>query len=238
MKTKLYSLMLACASLPLFSQVGINTANPSATLDVNGTLKVRDTPAATALPGYQILAVNQGTTQVFSVDPSLLSAAAGTNTSVYSAKKTSGISLLSVGVLGDFKPINFLSTERTIGSGALFNDATSVYTIPSDGVYAIAYSFRYGTGLQASLLAGGSGVGIGITRTRGAGAGVTTLIDSRSFTGVNLVVAALTISDTYVNGIYSFQAGDRIAFGIIEPGITLSLLGTSVASFYIYKVSN
>lgn len=238
MKAKFYSLILVCITLPLFSQVGINTPSPTATLDVNGTLKVRDTPAATALPGYQVLALNQGTTQVFSMDPALLTAASGTNTSLYSAKKTSGISLLSVGVLGDFKPINFLSTERTIGSAALFNDNDSVYTIPSDGVYAIAYSFRYGTGLQASLLAGGSGVGIGITRTRGAGAGVTTLIDSRSFTGVNLLVASLTISDTYINGIYSFQAGDRIAFGMIEPGITLSLLGTSAASFYIYKVSN
>lgn len=236
MKTKLYSLMLACATLPLFSQVGINTATPSATLDVNGTLKVRDTPAATALPGYQVLAINQGSTQVYSVDPALLIAASGTNTTVYSAKKSTGISLLSVGILGDFKPVNFLAAERTIGSAALFNDATSAYTIPSDGIYAVSYSFRFGTGLQASLLSGGTG--IGITRTRGAGAGVTTLIDSRLFSGVNLLVASLTISDSHINALYSFQAGDRVNFGFIDPGISLTLLSTSTTSFSIYKISN
>jgi hypothetical protein len=54
MKTKIYSLLLACAALPLFSQVGINTSTPTATLDVNGTLKVRDTPVAASVSGYQI----------------------------------------------------------------------------------------------------------------------------------------------------------------------------------------
>ncbi|GEJ47261.1 MULTISPECIES: hypothetical protein [unclassified Chryseobacterium] len=236
MKTKLYSLLLACATLPLFSQVGINTPTPSATLDVNGNTKIRTTPAAPALSGYQVLGINTGSSEVSSIDPALLIAASGTNPTVYSAKKSTGISLLSVGVLGDFKPVNFLAAERTIGSAALFNDTTSAYTIPSDGVYAIAYSFRFGTGLQASLLS--SGTGIGITRTRGAGAGVTALIDSRLFSGVNLLVASLTISDSYINGLYSFQAGDRVNFGFIDPGISLTLLSTSTTSFYIYKVSN
>lgn len=54
MKTKIYSLVLACATLPLFSQVGINTDTPTKTLDVNGTLRVRDTPAATTVTGYNI----------------------------------------------------------------------------------------------------------------------------------------------------------------------------------------
>ncbi|MFP8893920.1 MULTISPECIES: hypothetical protein [Chryseobacterium] len=236
MKTKLYSLMLACAALPLFSQVGINTANPSATLDVNGTLKVRDTPAATALPGYQILAVNQGTTQVFSVDPSLLSAAAGTNTSVYSAKKTTGITLLNLGVLpADFQPVSFVQADRTIGTAALFTNADGSYNIPSTGVYAVGFAFRYGTGLQASLLSGSPG--IAIARTRSA---VTTLIDTRPFSGVNLALAVnLTLSDSSINSLYSFQAGDKVSFGLVDSGvITAGLLGSSIASFYIYKVSN
>ncbi|MFZ4927840.1 hypothetical protein [Chryseobacterium sp. Mn2064] len=236
MKTKIYSLIFACASLPLFSQVGINTDTPTATLDVNGTLRVRVTPPAATVTGYQVLAQDAATTEVFALDPQLLIAASGTNTSVYAAKKNTGISLLSVGVLGDFKPVNFLAAERSIGSAALFNDTNSTYTIPSTGVYAVSYSFRFGTGIQASLLS--SGTGIGITRTRGAGAGVTTLIDSRTFNGVNLVVANLTISDSTINSLYSFQAGDRVTFGFIDPGITLTLLSTSVASFYIYKVSN
>ncbi|WP_213278655.1 hypothetical protein [Chryseobacterium indologenes] len=236
MKTKLYSLILACATLPLFSQVGINTATPSATLDVNGTLKVRDTPAATALPGYQVLAINQGSTQVYTVDPALLIAASGTNTTVYAAKKTTGLSFLNVGVFpASFLPVNFVAADRNIGSAALFTDADGSYTIPSTGVYAIGFAFRYGTGLQASLLSGGPGIGIARTR-----AGVSTLIDSRPFSGVNLALAVnLTLSDSSINSLYSFQAGDKVSFGLTDSGvINAGLLGSSISSFYIYKVSN
>ncbi|WP_426480263.1 hypothetical protein [Chryseobacterium sp. R2ACT005] len=236
MKTKLYSLILACATLPLFSQVGINTATPSATLDVNGTLKVRDTPAAIALPGYQVLAINQGSTQVYSVDPALLIAASGTNTTVYAAKKTTGINLLSVGIFpASFQPVNFIAADRNIGSAALFTDTDGSYTIPSTGVYAIGFAFRYGTGLQASLLSGGPG--IGIARTRAA---VSTIIDTRPFSGINLALAInLTLSDSSINSLYSFQAGDKVSFGLVDSGvINAGLLGSSIASFYIYKVSN
>ncbi|KFF26354.1 hypothetical protein [Chryseobacterium vrystaatense] len=235
MKTKIYSLLLALSAIPVFSQVGINTSAPSATLDVNGTMKVRDIPLSATLPGYEILALNNTTAQVSKVDPQLL-LNSSVNSSVFAAKKATGISLLSVGIFGNFKPVNFLSAERTIGNAALFNDATSSYTVPSDGVYAISYSFRFGTGIQASLLS--SGTGIGITKTTGAGAGTTTLIDTRTFSGINLVVASLTIADTNINALYSFQAGDRIAFGFLDPGINLGLLSTSLTSFYIYKVSN
>lgn len=233
MKTKIYSLIAAFATLPLFSQVGINTSTPAATLDVNGTLKVRDTPAAPALAGYQILGLNQSSTQVSTVDPQLLIAASRVDPSIYSAKKVNNVSLLSLGAFGDFKPVNFSSTERTIGSASLFDDTGSAYVIPSTGVYALTYSFRFGTGLQASVLA--SGVGIGLARTR---SGTTTLIDSRPFTGVSILAAGITISDTSISSLYSFQAGDRITFGFLDPGITLTLLSSSVASFYIYKVSN
>ncbi|RXM56704.1 hypothetical protein BOQ60_25340, partial [Chryseobacterium sp. CH1] len=61
------------------------------------------------------------------------------------------------------------------------NLADGSYNIPSAGVYAVGFAFRYGTGLQASLLSGAPG--IAIARTRAA---VTTLIDTRPFSGINL----------------------------------------------------
>ncbi len=236
MKTKIYTLLVACATLPLFSQVGINTANPLATLDVNGTMKVRDTPEVTALPGFQILALNQGDAAVYKMDPQLLIAASGVNTSVYSAKKSSGISLLSVGVFPSaFQPVNFSATDRTLGSATLFTNGDGSYNIPSTGVYAVGFAFRYGTGLQASILSGAPGIGIARTR-----AGVSTLIDTRSFSGINLAIAInLTLSDSSISSLYSFQQGDKISFGLVDSGnINAGLLGSSTASFYIYKVSN
>lgn len=228
MKTKIYSLIVAFATLPLFSQVGINTSTPAATLDVNGTLKVRDTPAAPALTGYQILGLNQSTTQVSTVDPQLLIAASKVDPTIYAAKKASDLALISIAAPGGFKALNFVAADRTIGSGSLFTDSDGSYTVPSTGVYAIGFAFKYSTGVVASLLSNG---GIGIARTR---SGVTTIIDSRMFSGI----LTLSVTDTSLSSLYSFQQGDKINFGTIENGITLGLISSSSASFYIFKVSN
>ncbi|MCJ7935504.1 MAG: hypothetical protein MUW56_18245 [Chryseobacterium sp.] len=235
MKTKIYSLLLACSTLSLFAQVGINTATPTATLDINGNAKVRTTPAAPAIAGYQILGINSANSEVSSIDPLLIYAAANTNSTVYAAKKTTGISLLSLGLFpSGFRAVNFLAAERTIGSASLFSDTDNTYTIPSAGVYAVSFTFRYGTGLQASILANNPGVGI--VRTR---AGVATTIDNRPFSGANLILLSLTISETTVNSLYSFQAGDKISFGLTgSTALDAGLLGASVATFYIYKISN
>ncbi|EJL72708.1 hypothetical protein [Chryseobacterium populi] len=235
MKTRICSLILSVIAISAYSQVGINTPSPSATLDVNGNTKIRQTPQAPALAGYQVLGLNMGTTEVAQIDPALIFAAANTDATVYAAKKSGGISLLSLGLFpSGFRAVNFLTTERTIGNVSLFSDTDYSYTIPSTGIYAVGFTFKYGTGLQASLLANSPGVGI--VRTR---AGVATTIDNRPFSGANLILLSLTISETGLNSIYSFQAGDKIAFGLTgSTALDVGLLGSSVASFYIYKVSN
>ncbi|SFN29492.1 hypothetical protein SAMN05421594_2135 [Chryseobacterium oleae] len=235
MKTKIYSLILALSAASAFSQVGINTDTPSATLDVNGTIKVRDVPLTPALPGYEILALNTGSSQIAKIDPQLIYNST-VNSSVYSAKKTTGISLLSLGLFpAGFRAVNFLAAERSVGSAALFSDTDNTYTIPSNGVYNVGFSFRYGSGLQAAILT--NTPGIGIFRNR---AGVGTLIDSRSFSGLTVpLVLSLTISESTIASLYTFQAGDKISFGLTgSSALDIGLLGASVGSFYIYKVSN
>ncbi|MET3538092.1 hypothetical protein [Chryseobacterium limigenitum] len=245
MKTKVCSAILSLIAINTFSQVGIGTSTPLAMLDVNGTMKIRSTPIAPALPGYQILAVNQnsgGDFMVAQVNPQLIVDAAvnaintaNANTSVYSAKKTTGITLLSLGLFPTgFRAVDFLQAERTLGSTSLFSDTDNSYTVPTSGVYAIGFSFRYGTGLQAAVLSNSPGVGI--LRTR---AGVATLIDSRAFSGANLLLLSLTISETSLNSLYTLQSGDKITFGLTGSSVLdAGLLGSSTGSFYIYKVSN
>ncbi|UZT97778.1 hypothetical protein ODZ84_21825 [Chryseobacterium fluminis] len=239
MKTRICSLLLAVSGITALAQIGINTPTPTATLDVNGTLKVRDIPQTTTLPGYQVMALNLGNAQVTRVDSQLLTdaavTAATTNTSVYAARKTAGVNLLSLGLFPTgFRAVNFLTSERTVGAAGLFTDTDNSYTIPSSGVYATGFTFRYGSGLQAEILS--NSPGIGIVRTR---AGVGTLIDSRTFSGANLVLLSLTISETSLNSVYTFQAGDKVSFGLTgSNALSAALLGSSVASFYIYKISN
>jgi hypothetical protein len=249
MKTKICSAFFALMSIYAFSQsgwVGINTTTPQANLDVNGTVKIRQTPVAPALPGYQILAVNQNTGgdfQVAQVTPQLISdyvvsqinTNGTTNTSIYAAKKSTGITLLSLGLFPTgFRAINFLQAERTVGAAALFSDSDNTYTIPSNGTYAVGFSFKYGTGLQAGVLT--NSPGMGILRTR---SGVATIIESHTFSGLDLGLVALTIAESNINSIFTLQAGDKITFGLTgSTALTAGILTTSIGSFYIYKISN
>ncbi|MCQ4140046.1 hypothetical protein [Chryseobacterium sp. EO14] len=244
MKTRIYSLFLAMMSASAFAQsgwVGINTPNPQANLDVNGIMKIRQTPSAPALPGYQILAVNQNTGgdfQVAQVSPQMIADYVinnGINSSVYSARKSSGITLINAGILpNSFRPVNFLTTERTTGTSSLFSDSDNTYTAPSSGIYAIGFTFRYGTGLQSGVLTTPPSIAILRNRT-----GTFSIIDVREFSGVNLGLVSLTISEGSINSLYPLQAGDKISFGLTNYSVLdAGLLGSSTGSFYIYKVSN
>jgi len=245
MKTKICSAILCLIAGSAFSQVGIGTPTPAAMLDVNGTMKIRNTPTAPALPGYQILALNQNTGgdfQVAQVSPQLIVDAAvntinttNVNASAYAAKKSGGISLLSVDLFSTWRQVNFTTADRTVGTASLLSNTDNSYTVPSSGVYAVGYYFRYGTGLQASILAGTPGIGI-IKNT----GGTYTVLDTREFSGLNLAALLnITFSESSINSLYRLQANDKLYFGLTgSGGLTASLLGSSTASFYIYRVSN
>lgn len=235
MKIKTCTLILAAFSTSLFSQIGINTPTPTASLDINGNTKIRTVPQVPSISGYQLLAINQSTNEVSKMDPSIINTLVNTNTTAYAAKKTSGISLLSLGLFpAGFRAVNFVTNERTVGNIALFSNTDYTYTVPSAGIYAIGYTFRYGTGLQASVLA--NSPGIGILKTTGT---TVTLLDTRVFSGINLLLLSLTISESNINSVYPLQAGDKISFGLTGSSLLdLGLLGSSASSFYIYKISN
>lgn len=54
--SKLIIALLISTSVPIFGQVGINTTNPTATLDVNGTIRIRQLEDA---PGSHVLSINE-----------------------------------------------------------------------------------------------------------------------------------------------------------------------------------
>ncbi|MDR6525914.1 hypothetical protein J2787_001284 [Chryseobacterium rhizosphaerae] len=236
MKTK--TLQLICIFIATFydAQIGILTKDPKATLDVNGNTIIRQVPQTNTLPGYQFLLMNQNNSEVSQINPSEINFSDTLNPSVYAAQKKEGINLLSLGIFpSGFRSVNFTTAEKTTGNSTLFSDTESAYIVPSNGVYLIGYTFRYGTGLQASLLANTPGIGIVITRANTA-----TILDSRVFSGINLsIILSLTISESTINSLYTLQAGDKISFGLTGSGLLdIGLLESSTSSFYIYKVSN
>lgn len=236
MKKNFYTLIflgLFATGIAQTGNVGINTTTPSATLDVNGNAKIRTTPSSATLTGHQVLGIDATTKEVKSLDPSLFST--NTNTTIYEARKSTGVSLLNLGLFNaDYRTLNFVQTDTTVGDPTLITNASNSYTVPSNGVYAIAFNFRFGTGLEASVLSGVPSAAI--LKTTGT---TSTILEEKPFSGLNLIVANVTLSDTHINSLYTLQAGDKISFGLVGGGLlNLGLLGSMTTSFHIYKISN
>lgn len=159
-----------------------------------------------------------------------------TGDGAFSAKFTSTLSLLGLGVGGGILNLNIGGSSG--GTTTIQVPSTSmsngVYTVPSTGLYQINFSYKEGTGASVSLL---TNSGIIINRTP-VGSSTATTLDSKGFGGVSvLAVLTVSITQTTINHIYSLTAGDKIQFGISRQGIaTLDLANASEADISIYKI--
>lgn len=244
-----------------FAQVGIGTETPEAMLDVAGTLQVRDETtlqaplkleyivpdslSVTQFTGNEVVLISDLSDENIVKKVSLTGLALGLNipnpnapnTTLYKVRASSGFTLLNLGLnlgtVNSWQKINFPTGSPTIGNTTLV-DSNGVYTVPTSGIYSLSMYFRYGTGVQLSLLSGVPQVGI---VRRASGTTTDTLLDSRSFTGLNLGLTNVTFTEAEINSIYQFNAGDKIYFALNSGGVTLGLLSTSFASFNIYKIA-
>ena len=229
-KIMLYA-VFSLSQLSLAQYVGVNTITPQKELDINGELKIRTINEDLSLNGDEkIIIVHKPENVIKEIDPSLLQ----TNTTCLALKKQGSLSILTLGLIdGDnWQTVEFSSSEITAGNAS--NLTNSTYTVPSTGIYKIGYYFRYGTGIQATLLA--AQPKIGILKKTGT---ISSVLDYRSFLGINLGLANLNLSENSINSIYNLQAGDKIVFAISKPALVdLTLLSSSSSSAYIYKISN
>lgn len=214
--------------------VGINISNPQKELDINGELKVRTINQVSNFTGNEsVLIVSNTDNVVQRVDPSTITNSA-TNASALSVKKSGNLNLLNLSfdLTNNWKIVQFGSSDIQVGSTS--NYAGSVYTVPSTGIYKIGYYFRYGDGIQTTLLS--TQPIIGILKTTG---NTISVLDSREFQGISVpLVISLNLTENSIDSIYSLQAGDKIVFALNTGGLSLSLLNSSSSSAYIYKISN
>lgn len=237
MKNSIVFLLKISVFSPLlcFSQVGINTNNPQATLDVNGNMKIRVIPETPTLPGYKIMAVNEGSFEVTNVSPSLFSSS--NNGTVSKASSSAGLSLLSLDVglfnnswnIVKFENVEINSTNYTTTTADFY------YTVPSAGKYFISYHFKNNTALSLSIATNAQ---IGILRTPTTGNSV--LIDSRNLNAIGIALVGNYYFEN-IDSVYQLQAGDKIRFVYNKGGLVnlgLGLLSNSSGSNIIYKVSD
>ncbi|WDF45789.1 hypothetical protein PQ459_12875 [Chryseobacterium sp. KACC 21268] len=154
--------------------------------------------------------------------------------SAFAARGRSGVSLLSLGVNvldSEFSTIRLSTMVTEIGSEFIAGDQ---YIVSDTGLYAINYSLRFGQGLTAQLLSNNTPAAvIGKTNTDN----VSTVLDYQLFGGLNLLALAnVSVSQAAINHIYNLKKGDKLNFGVVSGGISLSLLGNVSADIAVYKI--
>lgn len=235
MKNELFSLALILGlALPAFSQVGIGTNDPKATLDINGNLKVRTVPEVTTVTDdYFILMQNNssaGDTEIIRISSDNFASPAAST--AYAAESDGGWSLLDLGISGtNWNRLNLSSGDTTIGDPTHFVNGT--YTAPSSGVYIVNYELQLEAGVDLTLLGEHR---LGLLRNG-------TVIEDKVFDGIRIAlgsipIATIPITSTNVNKMVMLQDGDELTFAVETGGVNLNLLTDSRISLNIYKISN
>lgn len=217
------ALFLFLSGGEVWSQVGVNTNDPKAMLDVNGNLRVR---AAEKCEGGScgdsiLVKTNGGYVQTISKDQVLNS-----GRSYVSGSVSGGTVLLSVVLLSNWLKVSF--DQEKIDENNDFNMANSIFTAPRKGIYEVYVQLK-GSSL---LSAGDFGVGIFVKR----GNSSPELIADESYLNVSVLGINVSPPTRNTQTIVALEAGDQMFFGAKTSLLSLELLGSGSSFFSIYQI--
>lgn len=245
MKTKFYFLIALLSFESIYSQVGINTQDPKATLDINGNLIVRNVSSISSLSNNHTILVRDkssvGDFQIKEIDPNNLINGTGFSSTAYYASKNGAWSLLNLSIGGGWQKIGLTGSNDTkLGNQSLFTDG--VYTSTQSGLYIINYEVQLESGVNLEVL-GGKKLGILKNNTLWEEKELNAVRVSITIppVGPTITIATVPVTSTGIQSIVALDAGDTITFAMNTSGllpVALGLLTDSKVNLNIYKISN
>lgn len=227
MNTKIYFLTAGFCSALFTAQVGINTSAPTATLDVNGTARIRtSTPIPVSDPLDKIMIFDDAF-NVRSVDVKRIFEESPRNSTIVKGVGGQGFSVLSLSLLGGWQKASFPLEE--IDENGDFDLITQEFTAPHSGIYN-AYFF-----MELASLLSASDLGIGIFKVSTA-TGTTELLSQKSFLNVSVLGINVSPPTRSTQTTVKLNQGDKIVFGVKVPLINSNLLSNSKANFSIWRM--
>lgn len=203
----------------LFAQVGIGITTPTATLDVNGTVRIRSTTNETDLDvindSILVISKSGNINSVKGVDI--------INASLPSMVRASFLNggNISHSLVSGRSIINF-NNELTDYNDE-FNTTTKTFTAKQDGIYSISAQIKLNSSISAS-----TNFGIGIYKNN-------VLVAEQSFLSVSITLVFVDINVSppirYVSTILDLAANDTITFKVSSTLSTVNILGTSSDSY-------
>lgn len=224
-KALFFLIAVALAISPVLSQVGINTEDPQASLDVNGDLKVRTVVVDNTSSSVLVLDGNN----VVHQNTALL----GLSTkSFVEATGATAITLLDLVLLSGWNKIPF-STEEFDEHNDYNNTTTYEFTAPQAGIYNIYVQ------LETTGVVTAGEVGVAIFK-KAFGASTYTMLAQESYLNVSINVLGIGVGVSpptrNVQRLVKLAKGDVITFGAKVPLLSVTLVGGSKSFFTIEHV--
>lgn len=218
MKMKLISFFLLVCPFVVLAQVGINTTTPSNTLDINGTLRIRQTPPNENSSKDSLLVVNtQGVVARVSAQQVVNNYL---KTFVKGSFLTTSDKTLTFSSGTQRVPFDY--TEFDLN--AEFNTATNTFTAKQNGIYAINVQIRANNSISVA-----TNFGVAILKNNA-------VIARSSFSNIGITVVIVQVNVTpplrATQTLVQLNTGDTIKFHLYSDLINVGLLGAREDSFF------
>ncbi|MFT3794169.1 hypothetical protein [Flavobacterium sp.] len=224
---KLTSLLFLVCPFYLYAQVGIGTTSPTATLDVNGTLRVRQTDLYTSDTSAKdsVLVVNKiGDVRRVS-------------------SKTIVNSYLKTFVKGSFNTSTDKSLTLSSGTQKIpfdyeefdtnneFDTSNNTFTAKQAGIYEIGVQIK-----ATSSLSIASNFAVAIVKVITSPAS-TTVLARAAFANVGVATVNITTPLRATQTLVQLNSGDTIRFNLYSDLVNIGVLGSREdCFFYIHQV--
>ncbi|RRJ90488.1 hypothetical protein [Flavobacterium macacae] len=209
-----------------FSQIGIETAQPTAMLDINGNMRIRNIPSISR----ESVAKDSILTSNITGNSHRVSS----KTVVYSHKKSyvagffAGGESPSLSLTSSRAKIPFNAKEIDLNND--FNVLTNTFTAPHSGIYRIGVQI-----VSTSAVGVTTDFGVQIVKNG------TAILARSSFANIGVVVLFVNINVTQplrnLSTTVSLNAGETITFETKSALLNISLLGNNDENFFfIYQL--
>lgn len=217
-------LLLFWVGMQCWSQVGINTTDPQATLDINGNLRVRVTEKCIGPSCTDSILVRNAQGYVQTISKAQLTAPA--HKSFVSGTGNSSVILVAISSATNWGKILF--DKELIDENNDFDIVNNIFTAPLDGIYEVYVQYKVSSAISAGEL------GIGIFVQKGVVA--PELIAEESYTNLSLLGIPVSPATRRTQAIVALKSGDQVFFGAKASIPSLDLLSGSSSLFSIHQI--
>lgn len=213
---KIYLLYFIFYLTPIFSQVGIETANPTASLDINGDLRVRNSSATineTAAKDSILVTNNLGNVMRISSQKVIQSYFKTCVKGSFTSSSDVSLTLSSGAKKIPFDYIEFDSNNE-------FNTSNSTFTATQSGIYSIDIHIKSTSAIGVAL-----DFGVAIVKNG-------TVITKDSFANVGILSINATPPVRSSRTLISLAPGDTITFNVLSSLGSLNILGSKEDCYF------